>query len=67
MKNKTYFYVSSIIFFIVGLVHFLKILTVFEIQIAGKVYPLWLSWAEMIIALYLAFLGFKLGKKEINF
>ncbi|MFA7191707.1 MAG: hypothetical protein WC089_00190 [Candidatus Paceibacterota bacterium] len=63
MKKKNYLYITSIIFLIVGLVHFLKILTVFEIQIAGQEYPLWLSWIEMIIALYLSFLGFHLSKK----
>ncbi len=64
MKKKSYFYTASIIFLIVGTVHLLKILINFEIQIAGISYPVWLSWIEMIIAFYLASVGFRLGKKE---
>ena len=64
MKKKNYFYITSVIFLIVALVHLFKILTIFEIQIAGMSYPVWLSWVEMIIALYLSFVGFRLGRKE---
>lgn len=64
MKKKTYFYIASIIFLIVGVVHFLKIFIGFEIQIFGISYPLWLSWVEMIISLCLSCVGFRLGNKE---
>ncbi len=61
---KAYLYITSIIFLIVGTIHFLKIVIGFEIQIAGQIYPFWLSLIEMIIAIYLAFVGFKLGKNK---
>jgi hypothetical protein len=64
MQKKIYFYISSGIFFIVGLIHFLKILIGFEIQIFGTPYPILLSWFEMIVAFYLSFIGFKFGKKN---
>ncbi|MFA6273803.1 MAG: hypothetical protein WC662_01455 [Candidatus Paceibacterota bacterium] len=64
MKNKTYFYITAIIFLIGALFHLLKILIGFEMQIVGKPYPLLFSWIEMIIAFSLSFVGFRLGKKK---
>lgn len=64
MNKKIYFYIVSIIFLIVALVHFLKIFVGFEISIFGSPYPLWLSWTEVLIGIYLAIIGFRLGNKE---
>lgn len=64
MKNKTYFYISTLIFLIVGIVHLLKIVFGFKIWIGGFSFPIWLSWVEVVVAFYLAFVGFKLGIKS---
>jgi len=64
MKKKHYFYITSIIFLIVGVIHLVKIITGFEIRIFEYLYPLWLSVLEMIIAFYFVILGFYLGNKE---
>ena len=64
MKKKHYFYLTSVIFFIVAVVHLLKLVFEFQIQIFGMPYPLWLSWIEMIVGFYLSYVGFQMGKKE---
>lgn len=66
MKKKNYFYITSLIFLIVGLVHLFKIIVGFEIQISDMSFPLWLSWVEVVVAFYLAFGGFRLGIKSDN-
>ena len=63
MKKKHYFYITSIIFLIVGVIHLARIITGFEILIFGYLYPMWLSVLEMVIAFYFVVLGFRLGNK----
>jgi TRAP-type C4-dicarboxylate transport system permease small subunit len=60
--KENYLYLTSIIFLIVGIVHLFKILSGFSIVIAGVPYPLWISWAEMILAFGFAFLGFRFAR-----
>lgn len=64
MEKKNYFYITSFIFLVVGIIHIIRIATGFEIQIMGYVYPQWLSILEMLIAFYLMIYGYKLGKKD---
>jgi len=63
MKKKHYYYITSIIFLIVGVIHLARIITGFEILIFGYLYPMWLSVLEMVIAFYFVVLGFRLGNK----
>jgi len=63
MKSKIYFNVTAVLFLIVGLVHFLRLVLDFGINISNLEYPTWLSVFEMAFAFYLSYQGFKLGKK----
>lgn len=64
MTKKKYLYIAAALFLIVALVHLLRIISGFSIQIAGIAYPLWLSWTEMILAFALSFFGFRLAQKD---
>ncbi len=63
IQQKTYFNLVSIIFSIIAVLHLLRIILGWHAEIGGWVVPMWLSWVALIMAGYLAFAGFKLGKK----
>lgn len=54
MKPNNYFFVTGLIFTFIGLLHLLRLANKWEAVIGGWQIPLWLSWAAVIIAGYLA-------------
>ena len=62
MTQKSFLKLISILFLAVAVIHLFRIYLNFEIKIGDFNYPIWFSWIEMIIALYLGYLGFKFGK-----
>jgi hypothetical protein len=63
MKQKTYIMITGIIFLVVAVLHFARIIFNWQILIGGLTIPLWISWAGFVVAGILACLGFKLSKK----
>lgn len=57
---KAYLLVTILIFLLVGTFHLIKIIYGFEVKIGNQTFPKWLSWAEMIIAFYFAYVGNRL-------
>ena len=63
MQQKNYFLTVSTIFSIIFVLHFLRIILGWEATIGDWSIPMWFSWVAVILAGYLAYSGFKLGKK----
>ena len=63
LSTKTYFQISGIIFFIVGLLHLLRLFTGWTVILAGFVIPLWVSILGVLLAWCLAYSAWSLGKK----
>jgi len=55
MKQNNYFFVTGLIFTFIGLMHLMRLANMWEAVIGGWQVPLWLSWAAVIVAGYLAF------------
>lgn len=57
MTNKTYYASVTTIFIIVATLHFLRAMYGWEANIGGAEIPVWVSWAALLIAGYLAVRG----------
>ena len=62
MHRKTFTIVASVIFFLVAVVHVLRLVFKWEVILAGWHLPLWISVVALIIAASLAYEGFRLSK-----
>lgn len=66
MKQKTYIFIASIIFLIIGILHLLRIILSWEIIWEGKIIPEWVSWIGILIAGYFSYVGFIIYKKPAD-
>ena len=62
MTKDKFVSVVSGLFLIIGIIHVLRLLNGWEVQIASATIPMWASWAGVLVAFYLAFTGFRLVK-----
>ena len=63
MKRKNLFLLSAIIFGIISLLHLLRIVNDWTINVEGmKSIPMWLSWLAFVLAGYLSYSFFNLKK-----
>jgi hypothetical protein len=63
MKRKNLFLLSAIIFGIISLLHLLRIVNDWTINVVGvKSIPMWLSWLAFVLAGYLSYSFFNLKK-----
>lgn len=62
MYQKTYNVVVGFLFLAAGLLHIVRVLYQWQVQIGGMWIPFWASGAGAIVAFVLAFEGFRLGK-----
>jgi len=60
-SSRTYLTVAGIVFGIVALAHLLRLFTGAEVNIAGWIVPLWLSWIGTVLAAYLSYMSFRLA------
>jgi len=63
MTKNNFIYLVSVVFLIVGIMHGLRVLNGWEVQIANFAIPVWASYLGVIVAFFLAFQGFRLAKK----
>lgn len=61
MDQRTYARLTGVIFLIIAVLHALRILYRWGAVIGGWMVPMWLSWAALVVAGYLAWWG--LSKK----
>ena len=62
MDRQTYYYSVSAIFAVIALMHLLRIYNGWDAQIGDLMIPLWISWAALFIAGYLAVRGWQFAK-----
>ena len=63
LAEKDFILIATILFLTVSMIHSLKLYSGFNIQIAGRDYPTWLSFLEFMVAIFLVFQGFVLWVK----
>lgn len=61
---KTFVQISGVIFFLVGLIHLLRLLTGLPVVFGTWDLPLWVSILGAVLAWYLAYTAFVLSKKK---
>ncbi|MDP3727212.1 MAG: hypothetical protein Q8R35_01080 [bacterium] len=59
MDQKIFNGVTGIIFLLIAVLHALRMLYGWDAAIGGWAVPMWLSWAALVIAGYLAWSAFR--------
>ena len=62
MNHKTFSLTAGIIFLLIFILHLLRIIRGWEGVIGTFVVPMWVSWAAVLIAGYLAYQGLRLSR-----
>lgn len=60
MSEKNYFLISATIFALVALLHIVRLLTHWSVQIGTVTVPFWVSWLGLLIAGALSIWAFRL-------
>jgi uncharacterized membrane protein len=63
MTQRTFSVVTSGLFFLIALLHAVRLLRGWQVTIGDVVVPLWVSWIGLVIAAYLAYQGFRLASR----
>ena len=63
MSQKTFSLVAGLIFFVVAVLHILRLVIGWHAVFAGWTIPMWVSWIALPIAGFLAFEGLRLSRK----
>ncbi len=65
MKQNSYLALTSLLFGIICIIHLLRALNQWPVEIDNVTVPLWASWAGFILAGYLAYTAYNLksGKR----
>ena len=63
MTPRTYSLIAGIIFSLVALLHALRLLRGWHVMVGSVAVPVWISWIGLAIAGYLAYQGFRLGRR----
>lgn len=58
LNRKTYMTVTATLFLIVAIMHLLRIIFGWSVEIGGLSIPFWASWLGVLVAGALAYLGF---------
>jgi len=58
LNRKTYMTVTATLFLIVAIMHLLRIIFGWPVEIGGLSIPLWVSWLGVLVAGGLAYFGF---------
>ena len=64
MDQKAFSLSAGIIFSLIALLHLLRVAFGWEAILEGWMVPMRVSWVAILIAAYLAYQGFRLGKKS---
>jgi hypothetical protein len=60
MNEKNYLLISAAIFAVVALLHLVRLVTHWSVQIGAVTFPLWGSWLGLIIGAALSIWAFRL-------
>jgi len=62
MTQRTFSLVTAVLFFLIAMLHAVRLLRGWQVTIEGTVVPIWVSWIGLAIAVYLANQGFRLAR-----
>ena len=62
MKQKTFNAVTALLFLVIAVAHFARIASGWDVVIGMVALPVWASWIALIVALSLAYQGYRLNK-----
>jgi len=62
MSTKTYVTVCAVLFLVMAIVHLLRAVFGWEVQIGVLAIPLWVSWLAILVAGALSYFGFRLRR-----
>ncbi|MBI3036750.1 hypothetical protein HYY73_03285 [Candidatus Woesearchaeota archaeon] len=62
MNKKTFSTVVGVIFAVIAVLHLLRAVLGWQAVIGTFSVPMWLSWAAIIVSVFLAYTAFKLAK-----
>lgn len=60
MSEKNYLLISATIFALVALLHFVRLMTHWSVQVGAVTFPLWGSWLGLFIGAALSIWAFRL-------
>jgi hypothetical protein len=63
MTQRTFFLIAAAVFSLIALGHAIRLLFGWHVTIENVVVPVWISWIGLAIAGYLAYEGFRLGRR----
>jgi uncharacterized membrane protein len=66
MTQRTFSLVTAVLFFLIALLHAVRLLRGWQVTIEGAVVPIWISWIGLVIAVYLAYQGFRLASESLR-
>jgi hypothetical protein len=58
LNRKTYMTLTATLFLVVAIVHLLRIIFGWQVEIGGLSIPFWVSWLGVLVAGVLAYFGF---------
>ena len=64
MTQRTFSLITAVLFFLIALLHAVRLLRGWQVAIEGAVVPIRISWMGLAIAAYLAYEGFRLAKTK---
>ncbi len=63
MNGRTYALVTGVVFLVIAVLHLLRLIFGWQAAIGGGSVPMWASWVALLIAGYLMYEGFRLGRR----
>lgn len=66
LRERSYLLLSGVIFSIVALAHFWRVLFQADLVIMDWIAPHWLSWTVVIVTAYLSYMSFRLAVRTKN-
>ena len=63
MTQRIFSFVTAVLFFLIAVLHFVRLLRGWQVTIEGAVVPMWISWIGLAVAAYLAYQGFRLARR----
>ena len=58
LNRKTYMTITATLFLVMAIVHLLRIILGWQVEIGGLSIPLWVSWLALFVTGALAYFGF---------
>ena len=64
MSKNNFVSIAAFIFLLVGILHVLRLLNGWGVQMGNTVIPMWISWPALVVAACLTWQGFRLARSS---